>query len=344
MTVGQRLTAPRVVSVQRDLVRPSGSLRVHYVVLGDSSTSVVVSTAVSPPAANQMIGGHPTGRGHRSTRGHESLVLTDDQGTTEQLEIWGGLPHRLTTKGPLSRSTNWISFGSDRLDLAEPATAAVCHMETFSPGEPAVAHLWRRMATYFCFFPLSGPLPLVDVSIEALIAAGTLQAHSPVINQVRTVAMAFTGHADAANELPSTWASLLSGWSRNDGPIGAIGFSLVVPRIGDASISMEGLMSWESEFHLYVTISPAWQLTGAPFVGLEAVTPLSWWAEDDLGNHYLGCASGGGRNTSGDRAEGSIRFWPGLDPRATELRILPATNAQRAVCRVALPNWSVGGS
>ncbi|MGB6770532.1 MAG: hypothetical protein WBF51_00805, partial [Candidatus Dormiibacterota bacterium] len=124
---------------------------------------------------------------------------------------------------------------------------------------------------------------------------------------------------------------------------GAVGFSVAVPRIGDASISMEGLVSWGSDFRLYLTASPAWQLTGAPFVGLEAVTPLSWWAEDDLGNHYLGYAGDSGRKTFADRAEGSVRFWPGLDPQATELRILPAMAAQRAVCSVALPRWRAAG-
>lgn len=344
MTAGESLTAPRVVTVERDLVRPGGSLRVHYVTLGDTSTSAVITTIGSSTLTDQTRrGGHLSGRGPRLPRVHEWLTLTDDQGNSEQLEIWGGPLQRLATKGPLSTSTKWISFGPDRVDLAEPVMADGGHVETLPSVDPVVDHLWRRVATYFCFCPLPGPLPLIDVSIDALFAAGALQADSPVINQVRAVTLAFTGHPVATNELPSPWASLLSGWSRKDSPTGAIGCRVAVPRIGDASISMEGLVSRGSDFRLYLTASPAWQLTGAPFVGLEAVTPLSWWAEDDLGNHYLGCVGDGGRKTFSDRAEGSVRFWPGLDQQATELRILPATAAQRAVCSVALPRWRAAG-
>jgi hypothetical protein len=122
-----------------------------------------------------------------------------------------------------------------------------------------------------------------------------------------------------------------------------MGFSVAVPRVGDASISMEGLVSWGSDFRLYLTASPARQLTGAPFVGGSQSPSLSRWAEGDLGKHYFGWAGDGGRETFTDRAEGSVRFSLGLDPKAAELRILPAMAAQRAVCSVALPRWRAAG-
>jgi hypothetical protein len=335
---GLSLSGPRVVTVERDLVRSWGSLRVHYVVLGNVSTSAVVSTTVSKPQLNDRK--HRLGGFARNPNWvHEWLTLTDDQGSSQKLEIWGGVPQRYTTRGPLSRPTRWIDVDSDRVNLAQPTPMVLGDVERLPSVDPAVDHLWRRLATYFCFFPLAGPLPLLDVGIDALIAAGALRTDSPAINEVRAVAMAFTGHPVTTTELPVPWASLLSRWSREDGSTGAVGLSLAVPRIGDASICMEGLVSGASEFRVYLTVSPAWQLTGAPFIGLEAVAPLSWWAEDDVGNYYLGTVSDGRHAAHGDRADGSIRFWPGLDPRASELRILTATKTHRAVCPVTLPRW-----
>lgn len=157
------------------------------------------------------------------------------------------------------------------------------------------------------------------------------------------MALAFTGHEAAMSDLPERWASLLSGATRGRGPVGAVAVGAAIPEIGDAAICMEGLVSAAEEFSLYLTVSPAWQLTGAPFDGLEAIAPLSWWAEDDRGNHYLGTVSHGMRVAPGDVAEGSIRFWPALDRRATELRILPATETHVAVCTVSLSPWNTPG-
>jgi hypothetical protein len=64
---------------------------------------------------------------------------------------------------------------------------------------------------------------------------------------------------------------------------------------------------------------------------------IEWWAEDDLENSYLGAIGkwGGGA----DIAEGTVIYWPALDPQATRLRIMPTGSHERAVITVDLPRW-----
>jgi hypothetical protein len=249
----------------------------------------------------------------------ECIDVIDDQGTTHLLEIWGDFPRRFTTNVPVSPSTRGLAFDGEQVDLLESADAPGCRVEPLPSVEPAVAHLWLPLATYFCLFPLPGSLPLVDTGIQALSAGRALAPDSPVIEQVRDVVLACTGPEAATSKLPARWASLLSGSLRAGGPIGVLAVGAGIPELGETSIILERFVTRASEFRLYVTVSPAWQLTRAPFQGPGAVAPLSWWAEDDRGNHYRGYASGTCRAAPADRGEASIRFWSGLDRRATAL-------------------------
>ncbi|HVB14489.1 MAG TPA: hypothetical protein VNH38_07020 [Candidatus Dormibacteraeota bacterium] len=335
-TTAETQNSPRVITCERDLERPWGSRRIHYLAFGATATSALISATVSSPETSTV----RRWGSHRANWIHEMLILVDDHGSREEIELWGGSTQRYTTASPLSQATEWIDAGGIRLSLAPPEAKATSHVEAVAPAAAAQNHLWRRMSSYFCFFPLSGPLPLIDISIATLVAAGDLAADSPVINQVRSVALAFTGHPCDRSALPVPWKSLLRGWSRGDGPVGAVAIGTALPPIDDTSLTMEGLASGVSEFRVYVTIAPAWRAADAPVSGPVTVAPLAWWATDDRGNHYLGAVSDIWRLGSADCAEGSIRFWPGIDPQARQLRILPATDTQRAVCVVPLPPWS----
>ena len=332
---------PRVVTINQEVPRPWGSMRVHYVVLGDRSTSAVISTHVSERIGNRQhhrAGSDPNGV-------HDLVEVADDRGGAAVLEIWSGLPHRYAARGFLSQSTSWIAFGPQRLDLPESTPTTAGRMESLPAMDSAVNHLWRRVATYFCLFPLPGPLPLIDVSIDTLIAAGALAADSPVIGQVRAVARAFTDDPIGATGLPGPWQSLLTGWMRGGGAIGAVGQGIVAPPVGNASVRVEGLVARPGAFSVYVTVSPARQVTAGPLVRLDVPPPLSWWAEDDLGSSYLGTVADGQPTDLLDQAEGSVRFWPGLNPDASELRLLITSETERAVCTLALPRWpAVAGS
>jgi hypothetical protein len=77
--------------------------------------------------------------------------------------------------------------------------------------------------------------------------------------------------------------------------------------------------------------------TGLPYGDLPDQRHLTWWAADDLGNHYLGEQSSWG--SGDDWCGGAIGFWPALDPRAHRIDLMPTATTARAVIRVPLP-WA----
>lgn len=233
---------------------------------------------------------------------------------------------------------------SNGLDLAGSAASAAGHVTVLPPVDPVVNGLGRPMATSFGVFPRSRPLALVEITIVALIAAGALAPDSPVLNHVRRVAPAFTGHRAATSQLPEPVGDATVG-------LGARGGSRRSRVVGHG-----GTSDWR-HFHQQRKLglsrrrvpplprrASAWQLPGVLFNGLDALAPLSWWAEDHWGNHRAAAPSDRARGRPpGDCAEGAIRFSPALDRRAGELRIPPPTATQRAFCTVSLPRWSPPG-
>ena len=71
-------------------------------------------------------------------------------------------------------------------------------------------------------------------------------------------------------------------------------------------------------------------------VGALDELPVAWWARDDLENHYLGIPTVGG-GSDDDRAQGTMRYWPALDPRAKRLDLLMCVESHQAVVAVSLP-------
>jgi hypothetical protein len=77
--------------------------------------------------------------------------------------------------------------------------------------------------------------------------------------------------------------------------------------------------------------------TGLPYRALDDLRHITWWAVDDQGNYFL--AEQGSWNPGASRAQGSLGFRPGLDPRAAWVDLMPTTTSARAVIRVPLP-WA----
>jgi hypothetical protein len=75
--------------------------------------------------------------------------------------------------------------------------------------------------------------------------------------------------------------------------------------------------------------------TGLPYRDLSGQQSLTWWAADNLGNHYFG--EQGSWDPGDDRCGGAIGSWPALDTRASSIDLMPTVTAARAVIRVPLP-------
>ena len=63
-------------------------------------------------------------------------------------------------------------------------------------------------------------------------------------------------------------------------------------------------------------------------------SPLTFTATDDRGNLYLGRL--GNWNGNDSRLDGTLEFWPGLDPQAVALGITITADRAQAVVRTPL--------
>ncbi len=325
------LKAPRVVVCERSFEQLWGKLQVHYAALGDRATTLCI-TALSPGGLPALV--RPGGSSQLPS-------LTDDRGHSEVAHVsggsgdQGGFRGRLQTMHPLAQDTKWLDIGSDRVDLVGESKPPRVDIETIPDRSPAERFLWGRLsAGRHGPHRLGGRPVAILVTIETLVAAGAIAPDSRVIDEVRDVLAAFSGQ-QPQGVVPEPWASLLAGVARQGGHSGIIGLGAVTPPFDETILSLEALTLTDGNFEIHLAMSPDSAARMGPISSSVRQTSTEWWAEDDLGNSYLGAIGswGGG----GDIGEGTVTYWPALDPRASVLRIMPTGSHERAVITVELP-------
>ncbi len=326
----QPLKAPRVVVCEQSFDQPWGKLQVHYAALGDRATTLCITV--------QTPGGLPT---LLRPGGPALPSLSDDRGHSEVAHVSGGsgtdgeFRGRLSTMHPLAQDTKWLDVGSDRVDLVGDSKPPRVEIETLPERSPAERFLWGRLSAGRHGPHRFGGRPVaIDATIETLVAAGAIAPDSDVIYEVRDVLAAFSGQ-QPQGVIPEPWASLLAGIARQGQHSGIVGLGAVTPPFDDTVVSVEALTLANGSFELHLAISPDSAARMEPMSSPIRGTGIEWWAEDDQGNSYLGAIGswGGG----GDIGEGTITYWPALDPRASLLRIMPTGSKERAVITVELP-------
>ena len=331
---GKAPKPPRVVPCRAKLDLSWGTVKVRYVMLSDELTTIGIT-------------GSETATGSFARAGQPPQVqLRDDQGTTVTARFSGSfgpaLDGVLTCDPPLSPRTRWIDFSVGRIDLPETdQVAPEVRLEQLPQTDPALAHLWRQLAT------TRGPIPPsndLGAAIEALVAVGAVDAGSAELDQLRTVAetvgtgwhsMGLRGQpAHSQVPLPEPWHSLAATRRKasGQGPVGVLAVGAVTPPVDGTVVVVEALVSNREGFVLKVTTTPGTSVFG-PILNSPG-DPLAWWAEDDRGGVYLGGPGNWGGGPGHSR--GTIQFWPALDPRCRELRILPTGQTQRAVIPINL--------
>ena len=331
---GQAPRPSRVVPCRARFDLSWGTVAVRYVMLGDEVTTI------------GLTGGETASGGFARPRQAPQVQLSDDQGTTVTARFSGSLGPALdgvlTCAPPLSRRTRWIDFGVGRLDLPEADQAASeVRLEHVPKTDPALAHLWRRLAT------TRGPIPAgtdLEAAIDALVAVGAVDAGSAELDQLRTVAatvgtgwhpMGVGGQpSQPRGTLPEPWRSLAATRAKaaGHGPVGVLAIGAVTPPVDGTVVVVEALISNRDGFRLDLTTTPGTSLFGS--ILDSPGNPLAWWAEDDRGGVYLGGPGNWGGGPAQSR--GTVQFWPALDPRCRELRILPTGQTQRAVIPIRL--------
>jgi hypothetical protein len=344
---GRRLSAQRVVAGQLAFGAGDERMTLERVVFGDDETEIELSGLASSDRGHSAVAfrGNPMSRMRMRQIGPvfgRVLAVRDDQGTTASASGGrGGSSGRewhaqFTTDVPLSAASTWIEIDGVRIELPEWRPVAEVRIEPVEPLDPLRAMLYGEILGAGS---RHGGDASVAVAIETLVAMGALPGDDPMVGEVSRIEAAFNGGGSGTN-LPYPWSALVGRMSKSDGPLGTLPIGAVVEALEGCSIRIDSLTSEKHSFSVALAVSP-----GAPllfhFPGIRLDrSPIDWWAEDNRQNVYF-LISGSGSG-SDEVAEGTIESMTPLDPKATELRLLPTGAQQRAV--VAIQLAELGGN
>ena len=151
------------------------------------------------------------------------------------------------------------------------------------------------------------------------------------------------GHGAAPHRgirtLPQPWRSLLARGRHGGGRRADVVVGAVTPEFDGICVAVMSLESEEEGFE--VEVETTRRLRALPYDPAIEDTGLAWWAVDDRGNHYLGdIGSWGGTD---QHQEGTVNYWPALNPKAARLDLMPTAKTARAVISVPLP-WAAAGA
>lgn len=335
----ERFSAERVAVCDRDFEHNNEQWSLERVLFGHGSTRLDLS-GVGPPGKRGNPRRHgvmqPMPGGMASHPHPQTLALVDDQGTTATAHVgqstWGGgsWEATYTSDVPLSPDTRWIEVDGSHLELPERQPGPEVHLEDIEPMDPLRAVLYREILSTD---RRQGGADTVEIASRALVATGALGEDDAMLAELRRIANA-VDNVTPAPGLPEPWSSLLARFSKGDGRSGAIPIGAVIDELEGFSIRLDALFCEPSSFSISLAMSP-----GTPLLryfsgmGVEP-SPITWWAEDDRMNAYVAFSDRGGGG--GNLAEGQVTSLAPLDPKATELRLLPTGTRTRAVVPIAL--------
>ena len=271
------------------------------------------------------------------------MSITDARGTTAVAEFAGGLRRgeldwhgHYEARPPLAADTPWIGLLGEQVQLTAGPVSVRAWAEPLPVQDPAVRHLWERVATLNDFH---SPRLALEATIAALAAAGAIPADGSAAGAARAVAAVLrpdsVSTAGVPGDLPGPWPSLIARWGRTGGPVATIPAGAITPSFDGVTAAVIALESSDEHFGISVELVPQVR-TGLPYRDLPDWQHLTWWAADNLGNCYLG--EQGSWDPRGGRCRGAIGFWPALDARASSIDLMPTATTARAVIRVPLPS------
>jgi hypothetical protein len=337
--VRQRLSAQRVVAGALEFEHGGQPWVLQRVLFADEGTHLDLVGA-GPPTFGPMTRPNaavafPPG-GVRPPPFPQTIALADDGGGTATGTVaggssWGGTSWqaRFVSDHPLSADTGWIEVDGARIELPRSRPAPGARVEEIAPPDPVRAMLIGEILSTD---RVHGNQDSFDIATRALVATGVLAKGDAVLEETRRIWGALASGTPAPG-LPAPWDALLARFSRGDGREASMPIGTVIEDLEGYSIRFDALITQQGSFTLALAVSP-----GAPllrhFPGMDLDTsPVTWWAEDDRGNTYVAFFSKGG---GGPVADGEVHSLAPLDPKATELTLLPTTTHARGVVTVPL--------
>ena len=276
---------------------------------------------VSPPEIIDSDGNRPTVRFGDGGRDGERYV-------DGELEL----------RGTIAPEATWLEIDGTRVDLHGRTGRWEVGLEALEDRSSVERFLWRHLAVAD---PRSGVTTDLEPLIEALVAAGALQEGSMLVNNLRSVTALMPRRplhqrgvlGGSICSLVEPWGSLLRRLGSDDGPEWTLVLGAVTLSCDGVQFAANSIRSDLDGFEVEFEVAP--NVLGG---GALDELPVAWWARDDLENHYLGIPTGGG--VRGDSAQGTMRCWPALDPRAKCLDLLMCVESHQAVVSVSLAQSS----
>lgn len=247
----------------------------------------------------------------------------------------GFVDGELELRGTIAPEATWLEIDGTRVELHGRTARWEAGIEALEHRSPVERLLWRHLAVAD---PRSGLTSDLESLIGALVAAGALQDGSLLVDDLRAVAAGMPRRplhqrgvpGGSTRSLVEPWGSLLRRLGSDDGPEWTLVLGAVTPSCDGVQFAANSITSDLAGFDVEFDVAP--NLGGAR--ALDEL-PVAWWARDDRENHYLGIPTGGG--VRGDSAQGTLRYWPALDPRAKRLDVLMCIECHQAVVSISLP-------
>lgn len=339
----------RVAFCDATIEQPWGRLQVRHVLLSPDGLRLAVTMWPDQSAAASSAASKP-GPGRRPgpfPGGPPSLTVRDQQGTTVSMGFsGGGDQHKwkgnFHSNQPLALDTAWLEVGGERVELHEPLRGVEVAVRSLAGERPARRYLRHCLEARA---ERHRDEDAVTAAVQALVGCGVLEADAPEVREALAVASAL-GHIPGSGwggvapgplpTLPDPWGSLVRRRGFDGGPAGTVRLGVVTEVFDGVRARLCALESSAEGFRVEVG------LTGTvvghhPFHADVARSPVTFAATDDRGNFYLGGL--GDWSGSDSEAEGTVEFWPGLDPRADALTITITADRAQAVIRTPL-RWA----
>jgi hypothetical protein len=332
------LTVQRVAVCERDFEHGGERWTLERALFTDGTTQLDLSGTVAPSAGNRSrLSGlrHVPGAMVQHPN-PQTIALADDRGTTTGAHVgssgWGSgsWQAKYTSGAPLSPETRWIEIDGCRVELGPRAVAPEVRIENIEPMNPLRAVLYKELLS-----PdrQHGGADSVAIASRALVATGALTEDDAMLRELRTIAEAL-GNAAPAPGLPDPWNSLLSRYTQNDGRVGTLTVGALIEDLEGLSVRIDAVSTQPGSFSISLAMSPGDSLIRHVPGGDAGPMPITWWAKDDRGNTYVAFADRG--EGGPDVMEGQVTSLAPLDPKATELILLPTGSHSRAVLTIPL--------
>jgi hypothetical protein len=335
---GGRLAPRQTMVLDREIPFGAGQLLLRDLTIGAKRGTLRFRWRRDAPGS--LRGGHMFGRSGAFPWGSTAPTIVDDRG--HQLTVgsgsgggsdaqWDG---KLELSGTLAPDSAWLEVDGTRMELDSRTAPWEVRIEPLEDEDPVERFLWRRLAVAEMPF---GHATDVEPAILALLAAGAVDGDDQLVRDLRAVADRMPDHprrphaprGGGTRGLPEPWRSLLRRVGRADGPARAVVVGALTPQFDGVQLALHSVTSDAQGFEVEFEVAP----NVLHYNSLDEL-PVAWWGRDDRGNHYLGSPNGWGGDDK--HADGTLRFWPALDPRATRLELLVSADAHRAVVSVSL--------